>query len=311
MTGSRRRTAMLLALTGLIAAGAWTARARADQDVLRTLLPAEDGAKGWVKDGGPQEYVGEDLFIYIDGGAEIYREYGFRRVVLQDYKNAAGRSVSLEIFEMETPAAAFGIFTFKRSGKGKSVPLGSEGELEDYYLNFWKGRFLVTLTGFDDTSETVEGLLAVAAAVDAKIADRADPPDLVASLPEWGLVPGSVKYLKGLLGLNNVCPFNTARGLAFTEAVKGDYEDDATLLVLDYGSAEARSSAWSGLRGFLESSDGFKPAATGEGTALSFRDAKDRTLVFVQAGPRLLIGISPEPSAALAIVGQARIKGRR
>ena len=207
---------------------------------------------------------------------------------------------------METPAAAFGIFTFKRSGQGKSVALGAGAELEDYYLNFWKGRFLVTLTGFDDTAETIEGLLAVAGTVDAKIAATSEPPDLVAALPEKGLKPGSVKYLKGLLGLNNVYSFQTARGLAFTEAVKGDYGDGATLIVMDYGSAEARAAAWNELRGFLEGSDRFVRAGRDRERAPLFRDGKSRYLAFAAAGPRLLVGIGPDPSASLAIVGQSR-----
>ena len=157
MTGSRRWGMAALALTGLILSGAWAAGGRAVQDDLRALLPAGGEAKGWVKDGDPQEFVGEDLYTYIDGGAEIYQEYGFRRVVVQDYENASGKSVSLEIFDMENPAAAFGIFSFKRSGQGKGVAVGAGAELEDYYLNFWKGRFLVTLTGFDDSAANDRG----------------------------------------------------------------------------------------------------------------------------------------------------------
>jgi len=306
MTGSRRWGIAALALTGLVLSGAWAAGARAVQDDLRALLPAGDDAKGWVKDGDPQEFAGEDLYAYIDGGAEIYQEYGFRRIVVQDYENAAGKSVSLEIFEMETPAAAFGMFTFKRSGRGKNVAIGAGAELEDYYLNFWKGRFLVTLTGFDDTAGTIEGLLAVAGPVDARIAGTSEPPDIVAALPEQGLKPGSVKYFKGLLGLNNVYSLQTARGLAFTEAVKGDYGDDTALIVMDYGSAGARASAWNKLRGFLEGSDRFVRSGSEQGVPPLFRDAKNRYLAFAAAGPRLLLGISPDPAASLALVGPSR-----
>lgn len=306
MNGSRRWRTAALALAGLILSGAWTAGVRAVQDELRSLLPAAGDAKGWVKDGEPQEFAGEDLYTYIDGGAEIYQEYGFRRVIVQDYGNAAGKSVSLEIFEMETPAAAFGIFTFKRSGQGKSIAVGAGAELEDYYLNFWKGRFLVTLTGFDDSGGTIEGLLAVAGTVDAKIAATSDLPDLVAALPEKGLKPGSAKYLKGLLGLNSVYSFQTARGLAFAEAVKGDYGDGSTLIVMDYGSAEARAAGWNELRGFLEGSDRFVKSGSGPGAPPLFRDGKNRYLAFAAAGPRLLLGIGPDPSASLAAVGQSR-----
>ena len=51
-------------------------------------LPADNAAAGWAKDGAPQEFEGEDLYTYIDGGAEIYQEYGFRRVIVQDYEDA-------------------------------------------------------------------------------------------------------------------------------------------------------------------------------------------------------------------------------
>lgn len=295
-----------MALTGLILSGAWAAGGRAVQDDLRALLPAGGEAKGWVKDGDPQEFVGEDLYTYIDGGAEIYQEYGFRRVVVQDYENASGKSVSLEIFDMENPAAAFGIFSFKRSGQGKGVAVGAGAELEDYYLNFWKGRFLVTLTGFDDSAATIEGLLALAGTVDARIAGISKSPDLIAALPEQGLKPGSAKYFKGLLGLNNVYSFQTARGLAFTEAVKGDYGDDATLIVMDYGSAEARASAWTELREFLEGSDRFVRIGSEQGGPPLFRDAKSLYLAFAAAGPRLLVGISPDASSAIAMVGPSR-----
>jgi hypothetical protein len=306
MTEARRRRLTLILAGFLLAGGGWAASDRAAQDALSAYLPSDGAAPGWTRDGDSREFVGEDLYTYIDGGAEIYHEYGFRRVVLQDYKNSAGKSVSLEIFEMETPAAAYGIFTFKRSGKGKSVPLGSAGELEDYYLNFWKGRILATLTGFDETPATIAGIISVAGAVDAKIRERADAPDLVSALPGDGLRPGSVKYLKGLLGLNNVYPLGTARGLDFTAAVKGDYEGGSTLIIMDYASVEARAKAWADLRAYLESSDRFKRSGAGQAAAPFFQDGKGRYAAFAPSGRRLLVGIGPDPSAALAIAGQPR-----
>ena len=295
-----------LFLMGLFIASAWAASGFFKEGPLGAYLPAGNAVQGWAKYGEPQEYEGEDLYTYIDGGAEIYQEYGFRRVILQDYKNAKGKSVSLEIFEMETPAAAFGMFTFKRSGSGKTVDLGAGAELEAYYLNFWKGRFLVTLTGFDEARETIDGILAVAGVVDSKIRDQGAVPGLVGALPEKGLRSGSVKYLKGLLGLNNIYPFYSARGLGFAEAARGVYENGATLLILDYGSADARARAWIDLRAYLSESDRFKPAGAGEADVFLVQDGKGQSVAFGESGPCLLIGISPDPSAALAIVGQSR-----
>jgi len=306
-TGERRLSGLLFFL-GVSFAILAAFSALPGEGPLRAYLPQNDAAAGWTKDGEPQEYEGGDLYTYMDGGAEIYQEYGFRRVIVQDYKNARGKSVSLEIFEMETPAAAFGMFTFKRSGGGKGIPLGAGAELEAYYLNFWKGRFLMTLTGFDDAPETIDGLAAVAAIVDAKIRDAGSggAPALVSALPGKGLKPGSVKYLKGLLGLNNIYPFHTARGLAFAGAARGVYDGGTTLLILDYGSADARAKAWLDLKGYLNETDRFKRADSTEDDIRLVRDGKGQFVAFMESGPRLLIGVGPDANSALGIVQQVR-----
>ncbi|MBN2245994.1 MAG: hypothetical protein JW755_09125, partial [Candidatus Aminicenantes bacterium] len=124
---------------------------------LQQYLPP-GGIDGWGRNYSSEEYVGEDLYLYINGGAEIYHEFGFQRMLVQDYKNDNEKTISLELYEMTDPESAFGIYTFKRGDSGEGLALGNGGSLEDYYLNFWKGRFLVTITGFDSDEETITGL---------------------------------------------------------------------------------------------------------------------------------------------------------
>jgi hypothetical protein len=309
MSGARtawgRLPAPIAVLAIVLACGGAAAAARG-QGPLRPYLPEGKAVSGWATDGAPQEYEGEDLYTYIDGGAEIYQEYGFTRVLLQDYRNPAGKSVSLEIFEMKTPEAAFGMFSFKRSGSGKAVPLGAGAELESYYLNFWKGRFLVTLTGFDEARETVDGLLAIGAAVAAKLPGDGREPPLVGALPTDGLRPGSVKYVKGLLGLNNVYPFHTARGLAFKDAVRGLYDSSEILIVLDYGTAEARRAAWLDLRAGLEKSGRFEQPTNYLADAVVFKDGKGQYIAFGEVGARLAVGIHSTLEWALTTVARVR-----
>jgi hypothetical protein len=293
-----RTGAMILAACVAVAVGAGAGAS--GQEGLGALVAADGAAPGWSNDGPPQRYEGEGLYTYIDGGAEIYREYGFRQVIVQDYKDAGGRTISLEIFEMASPEAAFGMFTFKRSGQGKVLSLGSGGELEDYYLNFWKGPYLVTLTGFDAAPETLAGLQAVAAAIDAKIADRADPPALCGALPAEGLNKSSLKYLKGPLGLNNAYSFFTARGLGFAAAVKADYTDGSSLIILDYGTGAARAKAWPELQTGLEASGRFKPMGDQKPVELVYQDPKGRFIAFRSSASRLLVGIAVSAPAALS-----------
>jgi hypothetical protein len=272
---------------------------------LSAYLPAGEAA-GWARDGAPEEYEGEALYAYINGGAEIYHEYGFRRVVLQDYESPAGGAVSLEIFEMGTPEAAYGMFSFKRSGKGRTVPIGNGSELESYYLNFWKGRYLITLTGFDEEAATVEGLLAIGKAADARIRDSGAEPGLVKVLPAQGLKPGSVKYIRGLLGLNSLYPFPTARGLLFDEGVGGAYERGETLIVLEYGPSGDAEAARDELSGFLSGSDTYAEEDIESSEVRAFRDAKGRSVCLAGSGARLLIAVGPDRAACLELIGRAR-----
>lgn len=303
----RRPAAPFIVLVLALAAGALaTVPSGKAGGPLRVYLPDDKAVQGWARDDEPQEFEGEDLYAYIDGGAEIYEEYGFTRVIVQDYKSDKDRSVSLEIFEMASPAAAFGMFTFKRSGQGEVLALGGGAELESYYLNFWKGRFLVTLTGFDEAVETVNGLAALGRAVEAKLPAGAEAPDLIVRLPKEGLRTESVKYLKGLLGLNNVYPFYTARGMAFKEAVRGLYESGETLIILDYGGAEARHAAWLELRSGLETSGRFERPMNYLADAVAFKDAKGKYIAVGEAGTRLAIGIHSTLEWALATVARVR-----
>lgn len=202
------------------------------------FLPSSGEVKEWERDGSPQEYSGDALYEYINGGAEIYHDYGFKQVVVQDFKNRNGDSISLEIFEMEDAESAFGIYTFKTRSEEKKVPLGSDGQLSDYYLNFWKGNLLVTITGFDEDEKTMEGLREIARAVDAKIKISGERPRLVSVLPEEGLFPTSIKYFQGNLGLYNSYPFFTKDVFHLKEGIKGDYRGGYTVYVINSGKAE-------------------------------------------------------------------------
>jgi hypothetical protein len=63
-----------------------------------------------------QHYDGASLTGYINGGAELYREYGFRTLTVQEVTLRSGEELTIESYRMTDPAAAFGIFSVSRSG---------------------------------------------------------------------------------------------------------------------------------------------------------------------------------------------------
>ncbi len=190
----------------LTAAGAVAQQAPGD---LFGYLPSSAEVAGWTPNDEPKNYRGDGLYVMIDGGADIYREYGFTQVLCAEYVNVRGKSIKLEIYEMESPAAAYGIYTFKTGDGGKALAVGREALLEDYYLNFWKGNLLITAIGQDSEEETVEGVVSLAKAVDARIAKTADRPGLAALLLRDPLAFSHPKYVRGALGVMNSYIFDT------------------------------------------------------------------------------------------------------
>ncbi len=219
-------------------------------------LPASDEIGDCEPVGVPQKYVGEDLYLYINGGAVIYYEYGFRQVVTQEYRANSGKVINLEIFEMENPASAFGIYTFKTGDDGKEIPVGSEALLEDYYLNFWKGNFVVTLTAVDSEKETIDLLMRIADIVDTKIKSEAEKPKILDLLLKENLKMSSIKYLEGNLALSNNYEFDSENIFGLKEGIIGEY-GDFKVFIFRYNN-EDESIRWFGnARNHLKDSSRF------------------------------------------------------
>jgi hypothetical protein len=70
---------------------------------------------------------------------------------------------------MLSPENAKNIHRKKASDKGQKVSVGEEAAMEDYYLNFRKGPYQVTLSGYDTKRETLEWLLLMARLVAERI----------------------------------------------------------------------------------------------------------------------------------------------
>jgi len=264
---------------------------------LARLLPARGEVKGWTAAGDAQTYKGEDLFLYIDGGAEICHEYGFRQVIAQEYAGPGGKTISLEIYEMADPAAAFGMFTFKSSARGKTTGLGQGGQLEDYYLNFWKGSCLVTITALDESAECRAGLEPLARAVDGKIASKGVRPALADAVPAEWTEAGRVVYLKGFIGLNNIHIFLPTDVFRFREAVAVE-RPDFTAFLFGYGSAAEAAGRLNAVRKALASNPLYKDVRPTTQDGFSAFDAKGGRLAARLRGSRIAVVRIPASAPA-------------
>jgi hypothetical protein len=165
---------------------------------LKGLLPSSADVPGITEGGRPHCYKGTKLFDYMNGGAELYYEYGFDQACVQRYQTPPGE-VTAEIYQMDLPANAYGIYTFDTKGEHPSI--GQDATYEQGLLGFWKGRYFVRV--FSEKEELKETILVLGRAIAQKITDEGERPDIVASIPSFWVEENSLLYFRGMIALNN------------------------------------------------------------------------------------------------------------
>jgi hypothetical protein len=207
----------------------------------------------WSADGEAEVYVGDDLFVYINGGAEIYHEYGFEAVTAQRYRRGEDR-ISVEIYTMD--GDAFGIYSFARSGNGRSVNLGSGATAADYYLHLWSGNELAAITAENEFEDFSGALLEIAEAVAGCLPPGGGEPALLVQLPREDRVPGSEVYFTGQLGFINVARPAATLFSGFEEGAFARYGPEKHTVVLKWHDETAAQQALRAARQMCTDSGG-------------------------------------------------------
>jgi hypothetical protein len=158
-----------VALVFLLVGSVWVGCGRDSSESVSALLPDENEEGEWSAADTVRAFVGEDLFILINGGAEQYHENGFVQVATQTFENTSGQKISIEIYEMGSVEGATAVYDGKVSPGGEKLEIGDDAILSTYYLNFRQDRYIVTLVGFTESPETRRGLTELARVISAKI----------------------------------------------------------------------------------------------------------------------------------------------
>jgi hypothetical protein len=243
--------AVLLAAL-IIAAPVDAQTAKKAQAVRKPPSPAVPAAfwfAGWAPYGQVRKYTKKNVADRLESGAEIFLQYGFTDLTVHHFrpavqaKKTAGKEVALEIYRMETPADAFGIFSVRRSGTEKvSAEVKAVNWISPARASFVKGNAYVNILAAGCEEAEVEK---VAAAAAAKINLPGDPvPAEVARLPKTNLVPGSERYIRGGLTAGAESPFLGRDFWGFrtdkSRAATARYAPkDSKLIVLDLGPEAA------------------------------------------------------------------------
>lgn len=227
---------------------------------IKSLLPVVDEYKNWSIKDSAEVYFDDDLFLYINGGADIYLEYGFEKVVACKYKNYDANTILVDIYKMTDPSAAYGIFSLNSSTRGNSIELGTKSILYDYYLDTWKGSYFIRCTANSKDGGIMDTLLLLAKQIDAKIELKGKVPQLASSFELSSIDFNSIKYIRGIIALNNVFNFGHGSIAGFSEGLIGSYEDK-TLFTFSYADDHKRREWFASAKGKMQMSKKFSDYA--------------------------------------------------
>jgi hypothetical protein len=192
---------------------------------------------------GPEGYVPETLYVYLDGVAPHYLSHGFRKLAHVRYAPDVGPpdGIALDVFDMGDELGAFGIYRSVLPPGVESRPWGAEGHRAGTKAAAWKGRFYVHAEAGADRPVLATRMERLIAGVCDSVPGPASLPAILEALPPGGLVPGSERYVpENLLG-HAFLP----GGLLAMYEIEGA---EARLFYSDLGSERAAAGAVKRLR---------------------------------------------------------------
>ena len=92
----------------------------------------------------PRHFTGESLFGYMDGGAELYREYGITDAVITEFDLKDGH-YKCEVFKMTGIEEAFGIYSVSKYRCLSSPPFSPYTCQTRYQLQICRGPYYISI----------------------------------------------------------------------------------------------------------------------------------------------------------------------
>lgn len=113
-------------------------------------------------------FAGTALYGYINGGADLYLEYGFNSAVVSEI-NYRGDNYKTTIYKMDDQEAAFGIFSVSRY-KCISTPVLPDYTCQTrYHLQICRGQYYISIINARGSEEDMDASLEIGKVITGKI----------------------------------------------------------------------------------------------------------------------------------------------
>jgi|GEM_PF-1291049 len=115
-------------------------------------LLSDKDLPGWKVE-AVETYTSQQLYGYINGGAELYLEYGFRMVSAQRCVQQKNEFM-VDIYEMISPLAAFGMWSISHRTCASTLQGVQYSCVTNDQVLFARDKYFVNITMYDRSNET-------------------------------------------------------------------------------------------------------------------------------------------------------------
>ena len=201
---------------------------------------------GFIDTEEPESYNGRSLYTYMDGGAELYLEYGFSNLSVRRYVRGRDRYL-VEVYEMRDPESAAAVYTYgRRAGKEADLVPGCPASITGSEIQLARGSHYLVCRNEDPMAKTGPRLVELARQITQRLQGDCGTGQLFVRMPAERRVPGSEIALSGPIGLN-VRPWLSTLGKnGFTRGWIASYkfpDGEVEALLAEYDSPKAAQQA--------------------------------------------------------------------
>lgn len=221
------------------------------------FLPANDFYPGWKSSGNIQVFTEKDLYGHINGGAELFLEFGFDTLWVTHYKNEKSE-LALEIYQMESHLSALGIYLMKCGRENPKIKIKTRNTSNRFQTLLLRDKYFVQINNFSGNKQQTPAIIELANQLINTIPENSEPA-IFDCLPYQGRIKNSELIIRGRYGLQPIYTFGpddilnlTGKNFAMVADYKTPEQGTFTWLKIQYKNEPAAQRVFINLKENLD-----------------------------------------------------------
>lgn len=259
-----------------------------------TFMPVDNQAPGWARSGATKAFGPGELYGFMDGGAELFLEFGFEKLYYQAFAQKT-EEITVELYRMTDPAAALGIYLSKCGKETRDASFSERHNINRYQLTAVKNKWFLVIGNTDGKPERMADMVRLGRAVMAKAPPNVPVKELF-GLTAKQLVPGSVRLIRGPYALQPIATLGEGDILSLGKkltAVAGSYPqaggESYYSIMVDYPTPDEAKKAFVYLKDHLDS---YLKVQKTTDASLTYKDASGKFGKAALGGARMSISVN-------------------